>query len=187
MVELELYDCPNCKTKGVLKTSDDKCPNCRSDLTSIPPSADNTSTMDIHSNSQIRAESSEEDQASYGGFPFSVFTGGLIEGLGTGLPADMDRDGILYSDEWLTYAAGRIPPLYDQDPVYWAAPGLERVAIVAPEPTTMLLLSLGFLVLRSKSRNHVGRTQKWLLRPGMTLKGGEYGAILLEFFGLQIV
>jgi hypothetical protein len=49
MAELNLYDCPSCGTKGVLPTSDNKCPHCRNPLAVRPqavrsPPASNTVT-----------------------------------------------------------------------------------------------------------------------------------------------
>ena len=57
--------------------------------------------------------SCEADQSSYGlvGDPFSLFTTGLIAGLGTGMPADLDSDGVLWSDEWFSYAVQHMPSL----------------------------------------------------------------------------
>ena len=91
--------------------------------------------------------SCEADQSSYSlvGDPFSLFTTGLIAGLGPGMPADLDSDGMLWSDEWFSYAVQHMPTLptgYEQDPVYWAASGLDRVMIV-PEPAMIVILLIG--------------------------------------------
>jgi hypothetical protein len=91
--------------------------------------------------------SCEANQNSYSitGDPFSLFTGSLIAGLGPGLPADRDRDGVLWSDEWFGYAVQQmptLPPGYEQDPVYFATSGLNRVMIV-PEPATIVIFLIG--------------------------------------------
>jgi hypothetical protein len=94
--------------------------------------------------------SSQEYQNSYGGSPFSLFTAGLISGLGPNLPADVDGDGVLYTDEWFNYVTAQTPFRYSQDPVYWASPGLERVAVV-PEPgTSVALLTCTLLLPRRR-------------------------------------
>ncbi len=85
-----------------------------------------------------------ERESAYSGYPYSAFSGLLIEGLAPSLPADGDSDGILTFDEWFGYAAARIE---DQTPVqYVHGPGAGDYPII-PEPLSLSLLTFGTAAL----------------------------------------
>lgn len=99
--------------------------------------------------------SSLEDQLSYGGATYSRFAEQLINGLGSGLPADTNYDGTVTFDEWFGYTPGRV---YGQTPQYFDAGTFGSLPIVpVPEPGTALLLAAGGCALLRMQRLALGR------------------------------
>ena len=96
--------------------------------------------------------SSREDQVSYGGSTYSRFTEQLINGLGDGLPADINHDGTVTFDEWFGYVRSHV---YGQTPQYVDAGALGSLPIVpVPEPGTVLVLVAGSCILLRQRRAH---------------------------------
>lgn len=114
--------------------------------------------LDTLSNAYVMM-SCAEDQSSYGGSPYSEFTGHLIDGIiwdGDGFPADQwwlggNGDGTVSLSEWFAYAdrytVGQSPQFCDTN-------GLGSLVIATPEPATVCLLGAGALsvLLRRRRR-----------------------------------
>ena len=94
-----------------------------------------------------------ESESAYGGYPYSAFSGLLIDGLATGLPADSDSNGVLTFEEWFGYAAVRID---DQTPVqYVHSPGAGAYPVI-PEPMSVSLVAFGAAAMVFARRRAAG-------------------------------
>jgi hypothetical protein len=104
--------------------------------------------------------SSREDQVSYGGYPYSRFTQQLVNGLGCGLPADLD------------YARLRVS---GQTPQYFDAGGFRSLSLVpVPEPTTLAFLAVGALAIASgRGKRRTSGTRHTSGIPGPERKEGN--------------
>jgi len=91
-----------------------------------------------------------EDESSYGGWPYSEFTGHLVDGItwnGNGFPADQwwpggNGDGAVTLNEWFAYADRYT---LGQSPQFCDTNGLGSLVIATPEPATVCLLGAGAL------------------------------------------
>ena len=100
----------------------------------------------------------QEDEEAYASTPYSRFTNGLVWGIEGTSPADADSDGLIYADEWFSFAARYALPR--QHPLSLSNLNPQtNIPLFSPVPipgTWILLGTMIVAVLASKKNRRLG-------------------------------